>query len=125
MVTAVRAARELTATEPLAGYVGQELWPGPAAASDAQLVQAILGAKNSYAHATSTCAMGAAGTPWAVVDQVGRVHGLENLYVIDASIFPAIPSVPTNLTTMLVAERCAAALRAQLAGAPATAARGG
>lgn len=116
MVTAVRTAREMVATEPLAGYVGDEYWPGPAAETDAQLVQAILGAKNSYAHATSTCAMGAAGTPWAVVDQVGRVHGLERLYVIDASIFPTIPAVPTNLTTMVVAERCAAALRAELAG---------
>ena len=45
---------------------------------------------------------------------MGAVHGLEDLYVIDASIFPTIPLVPTNLTTIMVAERCAAELRARL-----------
>jgi choline dehydrogenase len=52
------------------------------------------------------------GSPGArsVVDQRGQVHGLEGLYVIDASIFPRIPSVPPNVMTMLVAERCAATL---------------
>jgi choline dehydrogenase len=59
--------------------------------------------------------MGPAGTPNAVVDQLGAVHGLDDLYVIDASIFPAIPSVPTNLTTIMVAERCAAELRTRVA----------
>jgi choline dehydrogenase len=50
-----------------------------------------------------------------VVDQRGRVHGVEDLYVIDASIFPMIPSSPTNLPTIMLAERCAGALREALA----------
>ena len=44
----------------------------------------------------------------SVVGQTGRVHGFENLWVIDASIMPALPTVPTNTTTMMLAERCAA-----------------
>src|SRR5205823_3680253 len=87
MVSAVQLARELVRHEPLASYVDEELWPGPGAEADGDVVQAVLAAKNTYAHATSTCAMGAADAPWAVVDQHGKVHGLEDLYVIDASIF--------------------------------------
>jgi choline dehydrogenase len=115
MAKGVKLTRELLATEPLASYVTGELWPGPDVTSDDQRVEAVLGAMNTYAHATSTCAMGPAGTRWAVVDQRGAVHGLDGLYVIDASIFPTIPSVPTNQTTIMLAERCAARVREALA----------
>jgi choline dehydrogenase len=115
IVRGVVLTRELMATEPLASYVAAEVWPGPDVRTEADITEAVLGAKNTYAHATSTCAMGPAGTPAAVVDQMGAVHGLRDLYVIDASIFPTIPSVPTNLTTVMLAERCAAELRDRLA----------
>jgi choline dehydrogenase len=55
--------------------------------------------------------MGEAGLPWAVVDQRCAVHGVTGLHVVDASVMPSIPSVPTNLTTMMIAERCADLLR--------------
>jgi choline dehydrogenase len=41
------------------------------------------------------------------------VHGLDRLWVIDASIMPELPSVPTNATTMMLAERCVAWMRGQ------------
>ena len=44
----------------------------------------------------------------AVVDAQGRVHGVEGLWVIDASIMPTIPAANTNLPTIMAAERCAA-----------------
>ena len=69
--------------------------------------------------------MGQAGADWAVVDQRGKVHGLEGLHVVDASIMPTIPAVPPNMTVIMMAERCADALRASLAAtaaAPAVAA---
>jgi choline dehydrogenase len=118
IVRGVVLTRELLAREPLASYITEELWPGPDVRTEAELVAAVLGAKNTYAHATSTCSMGPADAPGAVVDQTGQVHGLENLYVVDASIFPTIPSVPTNLTTIMVAERCAAELRRQAVSSP-------
>jgi choline dehydrogenase len=55
--------------------------------------------------------MGPAGSSWGVVDQRGKVHGVDGLYVIDASIMPVLPVVPTNMTTIMIAERCAALLR--------------
>jgi choline dehydrogenase len=64
----------------------------------------------AYLHPTSTVPMGAAMDPTAVVDAWGKVRGIEALRVVDASILPEIPSVPTNVTTIMVAERIAASL---------------
>jgi 5-(hydroxymethyl)furfural/furfural oxidase len=47
----------------------------------------------------------------AVVDQRGKVFGIDGAYVIDASIMPVLPCVPTNATTMMLAERAALWLR--------------
>ena len=49
----------------------------------------------------------------AVVDARGRVHGIERLYVADASIMPAIPSANTNLPTIMIAERIASWITAE------------
>ena len=54
--------------------------------------------------------MGPAADPFAVVDALGKVHGLEALQVIDASIMPTVPRANTNLPTLMVAERSVAAL---------------
>lgn len=59
-------------------------------------------------HATSSNRMGAADDRRAVVDEAGRVYGVEGLRVIDASIMPIIPCANTNFPTMMVAERIAA-----------------
>ncbi|WP_422723967.1 GMC oxidoreductase [Hyalangium rubrum] len=51
--------------------------------------------------------MGAESDPTSVVDRWGQVRAVEGLRVIDSSIIPAIPSVPTNLTTIMLAEKLA------------------
>lgn len=56
-------------------------------------------------HACGTARMGAADDPSAVVDERCAVHGVDGLFVVDASVFPRIPSTPTNLTTAMLAER--------------------
>jgi choline dehydrogenase len=56
--------------------------------------------------------MGADSDPTAVVDAWGKVRGVEALRVVDPSIIPDIPSVATNVTTIMVPERIAAKLRA-------------
>ena len=61
----------------------------------------------TFYHGTSTVPMGGEDDPAAVVDAQGRVRGIEGLRVVDASIFPEAISVPTNLTTIMVAERIA------------------
>jgi choline dehydrogenase len=55
--------------------------------------------------------MGPLSDPTAVVDSEGRVHGLEGLRVIDASIMPDCPSVNLNATVMMMAEKLADTLR--------------
>ncbi|MBX9846490.1 MAG: GMC family oxidoreductase N-terminal domain-containing protein [Xanthobacteraceae bacterium] len=67
----------------------------------------ILSAVAPMGHVTSTCAIGRRDDPMAVVDSACRVHGVENLRVVDASIMPRVPSANTNLTTIMIAERAA------------------
>lgn len=62
-------------------------------------------------HPVGTLRMGREGDVTAVTDQRGRLFGCDNVTVADGSIMPALPSVPTNLTCMLMAERIAAHLR--------------
>ncbi|MFF1932835.1 GMC family oxidoreductase [Streptomyces sp. NPDC058228] len=111
MVAGIRHMRTIMESGPLQKYIKAETWPGPDVTTDADLIHAIREGKNTCCHAVGTCAMGAEGTTTAVVDQTGKVHGIEGLYVIDASIMPDIPAVPTNTTTMMLAERCADDLR--------------
>jgi choline dehydrogenase len=58
-------------------------------------------------HISGTCKMGPALDPMAVVDQFCRVHGRTRLRVADASIMPDVVRANTNVTTMMIAERCA------------------
>ena len=61
-------------------------------------------------HASCTCRMGAADDPMAVTDTSGRVHGVGGLRVVDASIFPVVPSANTNFPTIMTAEKIADAI---------------
>ena len=58
-------------------------------------------------HISGTCKMGPVNDPMAVVDQHGRVHGLDGLRVVDASIMPDCFRANTNVTTMMIGERIA------------------
>jgi choline dehydrogenase len=59
-------------------------------------------------HISCTCRMGPSSDPTAVVDQFGRVYGVDHLRVIDASIMPDCPSVNLNATVIMMAEKLAA-----------------
>jgi choline dehydrogenase-like flavoprotein len=65
-------------------------------------------------HISCTCKMGPASDPMAVVDQFGRVHGLDNLRVVDASIMPDCIRANTNVTTMMIGERIADFIRQEM-----------
>jgi choline dehydrogenase-like flavoprotein len=62
-------------------------------------------------HISCTCKMGPASDPMAVVDQYGKVHGLENIRVVDASIMPDCVRANTNVTTMMIGEHIADFIR--------------
>jgi choline dehydrogenase len=97
LVDGVEAVRELAAGEPVAPYVAREIRPG--AGVDAR--DHVRAEVRGFFHPVGTCAIG------RVVDGDGRVHGIDGLFVADASVMPTIPRANTNLTTMAVAERLA------------------
>jgi choline dehydrogenase-like flavoprotein len=68
------------------------------------LGDAIVGQVTPYHHPVGACRMGSADDPMAVVDDTGRVHRVSGLSIVDASIFPTIPSANTNVPTMMAAE---------------------
>ena len=71
----------------------------------------ILDATGASFHPASTCAIGAADDPLAVVDPSCRVYGVEGLRVADASVMPTIVSANTNMPTIMIAERVAEFMR--------------
>ena len=110
MVDAIRLARALSRTPPLSSFAtAPELAPGPGIADNdhAGLVASIRGRVGSYHHPVGTCAMGADPQQGAVVDARGAVHGVEGLWVADASVMPTAPSAPTHLTVVVLATRIA------------------
>lgn len=79
--------------------------PGSSVTDDESVKRAVVEHLDSYHHATSSVSMGLEGS--GVVDGFGRVYGLLGLMVVDASIMPFVPSAPTNLTTIMIAEHVA------------------
>ena len=110
---AVRVARRLARTSPLKELIHSERAPGPEIA-DEDLAEAVRRAPSHYNHASGTARMGVRSDSMAVVDPRCAVHGAQALSIVDASIFPAIPRVPTNPATIAVAERAATFLREAL-----------
>jgi choline dehydrogenase len=99
----MRFTRRIMAAPALARYAPEEWRPGPAAESDADLVRAAGDLGTTIFHPVGTCAMGPG--PQAVVDERLRVHGVDGLRVIDASVMPRITSGNTNAPTYMIAER--------------------
>ena len=79
--------------------------------SDATLDDWLLRYVRTSHHGSGTCKMGPATDPEAVVDNQGRVHGLSNLRVVDASIMPDCIRANTNVTTMVIGERISDLIR--------------
>jgi len=65
-------------------------------------------------HVSGTCKMGPSSDSMAVTDQHLRVHGIEGLQVVDASIMPNVIRANTNATTIMIGERAADLIKAQL-----------
>lgn len=105
LLEGVKLARKIGQTAPLSTLVHSEL--APAADSDEAILASMVATLDTYHHPTSSAPMGNAGEPKAVVDLQGRVHGVYGLRVVDASIFPDVPSVATNVTTIATAEHIA------------------
>jgi choline dehydrogenase-like flavoprotein len=117
------AAKAMGATAVLASparlrraMIGAAIKPGRLVADEAATYAMsdddILNASGASFHPSSTCAIGAADNPMAVVDPECRVYGVEGLRVADASVMPNIVSANTNIPTIMIAERVAEFIRA-------------
>jgi len=102
-----RLLRQIARTAPLADIIIEELVPGAAVEGDEALMEDFRNRADTVYHPTSTCMMGP-DRRTAVVDARLRVHGVQGLRVIDASVFPTITSGNTNAPTVMVAEKGAA-----------------
>ena len=109
IVGGLRFARRLFNAAALKPYVGAEKLPGAQAQSDDELLDYAKRNGNTVYHATCTCMMGQHAM--AVVDDQLRVHGIEGLRVIDASVMPSVTSTNTNAPTIMIAEKGAAMIR--------------
>ena len=103
VIAGMKIVRDITSYEPLASTIERELIPGPGVCSDDALLEAGRASAQTIYHPIGTCKMGV--DTKAVVDQRLRVHGLEGLRVVDASIMPSVPSGNTNAPTIMVAEK--------------------
>jgi choline dehydrogenase-like flavoprotein len=123
MLAGMRMAREIAAQQPLAQIVLKELKPGAMRVEREELEADLRSRLMLIYHPVGTARMSDT-EPNAVVDSQLRVHGLQGLRVVDASIMPIIPRGNTNAATMMIAERAADLIRGRVpasAGAPAAA----
>ena len=104
-LAAMRFARRVFATRPLAERIDRELLPGPGRDTDEELAaHARRMVKTNY-HPVGTARMGPDGDPMAVLDTRLRVRGIEGLRVIDCSVMPAIVSGNTNAAALAIGDR--------------------
>jgi pyridoxine 4-oxidase len=104
--TALRTARAVGHHAALGEWRETEVLPGPAVQSDAELDAFIAQAASTHHHPAGTCRMGM--DPDAVVDPDLRLNGFDNIFVVDASVMPVIPSGPINAAVVAIAETWAA-----------------
>jgi 5-(hydroxymethyl)furfural/furfural oxidase len=79
-------------------------------ADDAAMEEYVRDGTTGCWHPSGTCRMGRADDPMAVTDPSGRVYGVDNLRVCDASIFPCVPRANTNIPTIMCAEKISDAM---------------
>ncbi|MDY0870994.1 GMC family oxidoreductase [Dongia rigui] len=113
-VAAIKFARTLAATAPLADLVEDEFLPGAARDSDDDLLDFARQHGATIFHPAGTCRMGPAQEAMNVVDPRLKVCGIGNLWVADCSVMPRLVSGNTNLPTIMIAEKAADLIKEDL-----------
>ena len=106
----IRLTREIIDQAAMDPYRGAEIQPGINVQSDDAIDAWVRENAESAYHPAGTCKMGSADDPLAVVDEQGRVRGLQHLRVVDASIFPTLPNGNINAAVIMVAEKISDAI---------------
>lgn len=102
-VDGMKVTRAICSAPSMRDHVKEEMLPGPEVQGDEALLAAARKYSQTIYHPTSTCAMGSNRD--SVVDARLRVHGIDGLRVVDASIMPTIVSGNTNAPTIMIAEK--------------------
>ncbi len=111
LVQGFKKAREILHQPALENLGGRELPVLAKAQTDAQIEQYIRQNADTIYHPVGTCKMGVASDPLAVVDHELKVHGMQGLRVVDASIMPTLIGGNTNAPTIMIAEKAAHMMR--------------
>jgi choline dehydrogenase len=117
LLEGIRISREIIGAAPFAPYRGGEVFPGEGVTSRAGLMAMIRRKAETIYHPAGTCRMGSDTD--AVTDGELRVHGVEALRVIDASVMPRLIGGNTNAPTVMIAERAASLILSEQALDPA------
>ena len=116
-IAGLRMMRRLLNSPQLSQYLEGETLPGGDVQTDDEFLDFARNNGVTTYHLIGTAKMGPADDPMAVVDDRLRMHGMEGLRVVDASIMPAMTSANTMATTMMIAERAADFIRSELRAA--------
>ena len=101
----MKLARQLMQTDAMQPYFDGEVYPGEELQTDDELLEGARRWGNTTYHVMGTCRMGPPTDPTSVVDDQLRVHGLEGLRVVDASIMPTMLSANLNAAAMMIGEK--------------------
>jgi choline dehydrogenase len=110
LLRGLKMGRRITRAASFVCYHAREVQPGPEAQDDARLIDYIRKAAATVHHLCGSCRMGPDPNT-AVVDEQLRVHGIEALRVVDASIFPSVVGGNTNAAVVMIAEKAADLIR--------------
>ena len=105
LIAGMKLARRLMLTTPLQPYFDYEKYPGAAVTTDEELLEVARQRGTTTFHVMGSCRMGPASDPTAVTDASLRVHGIDALRVIDASIMPTMLSANLNAGVMMIGEK--------------------
>ncbi len=118
LVQGTRLARALGNARAYDALRAEEVEPGPASSSAADLERFARQKADTIYHPAGTCRMGPAADTTAVVDAQLRVHGVDGLRVADASIMPDVVNATTHAACVAIGERCATLIAGTGAAAP-------
>lgn len=111
MIAGWKKQKQMLMSKAFDGIRGAELYPVDEG-DNAAIEQDIRNRADTQYHPVGTCKMGPSSDPMAVVDSELRVHGLEGLRVVDASIMPTLVGANTNAPTIMIAEKAADKIKA-------------
>jgi choline dehydrogenase len=109
LVEGVKRGREIMQADAFDDVRGKEVWPGEDVQTDEEIAEHVRETSHTVYHPVGTCKMG--DDEMAVVDDRLRVHGIDGLRVVDASVMPTLTGGNTNAPTMMIAEKAVDMIR--------------